>query len=100
MRIHFVLAPVFALAVAVHGYPASQIPIDQDVPAIQASAACAQDFPSAASPDSRATVVMCGLDSPRGLAFSDAAVFVVEAGSGGLGRTPTAAITRRPEKRW
>lgn len=49
------------------------------------SNACVQDFPTTASPDPRATVVMCGLDNPRGLASSTFALYVAEAGRGGLG---------------
>ena len=47
-------------------------------------APCIQDFPSAASPDPNAAVVMCGLDNPRGVAFDGDALFVAEAGRGGL----------------
>jgi hypothetical protein len=54
MRIHLVMVPGFALAVAVHGAPSSKIAINGDVPPFPASAACAQDFPSLVSPDSRA----------------------------------------------
>ena len=49
------------------------------------SNACLQDFPTTASPDPRATVVMCGLDNPRGLAIGAFALYVAEAGRGGLG---------------
>jgi len=57
-----------------------------DRPAVQ-GAECVQDFPTAAAPDPRATVVMCGLDNPRGLTFSQFALYVAEAGRGGLGLT-------------
>ena len=46
---------------------------------------CVQDFPSAASPDPSATVVMCGLENPRGLTFNESALYVAEAGRGALG---------------
>ena len=66
---------------------------------------CIQDFSNRESPDPRVTVVMCGLDNPRGLAFferrqatddrngddggdSDAALYVAEAGVGGFGPEP------------
>ena len=58
----------------------------QEGQAIQ-GAVCVQDFPTAAAPDPRATVVMCGLDNPRGLTFSQSALYVAEAGRGGLGLT-------------
>lgn len=82
MRSSLVVAVVVALGLAARG-PAA-ILADQDVPPIQGAAGCLQDFPSAASPDPRATVMMCGLDNPRGLAFSGPALFVAEAGRGGL----------------
>jgi hypothetical protein len=41
--------------------------------------------PVPAPPNPPATVVMCGLDNPRGLAFSQFALYVAEAGRGGLG---------------
>src|SRR5215207_5708170 len=56
----------------------------QERQAIQ-GAVCVQDFPTAAAPDPRATVVMCGLDNPRGLTFGPSALYVAEAGRGGLG---------------
>jgi hypothetical protein len=84
MRSHFVVALVFALGLGARGNPASGIPTGQDVPPIQGAPGCLQDFPSLASPDSRATVMMCGLDNPRGLAFSDLALYVAEAGRGAL----------------
>jgi hypothetical protein len=55
--------------------------------------ACVQDFPTAAAADPNATVVMCGLDNPRGLAFSEFALFVAEAGRGGLGVTAAPCFT-------
>ena len=55
--------------------------------------ACVQDFPTAAAADPNAIVVMCGLDNPRGLAFSEFALFVAEAGRGGLGVTAAPCFT-------
>ena len=73
MRTLLVVALVFALGLG-----------SQDVPPIQGAIGCLQDFPTATSPDPRATVMMCGLDNPRGLAFNGSALFVAEAGRGGL----------------
>ena len=55
--------------------------------------ACVQDFPTDVAPDPYARVVMCGLDNPRGLAFSEFALFVAEAGRGGLGVTAAPCFT-------
>ena len=55
--------------------------------------ACVQDFPTDVAPDPNARVVMCGLDNPRGLAFSEFALFVAEAGRGGLGVTAAPCFT-------
>ena len=82
MRSSLVVALFVALGLAARG-PAA-ILADQDGPPVQGAAGCLQDFPSAASPDPRATVMMCGLDNPRGLAFNGSALFVAEAGRGGL----------------
>ena len=82
MRSSLVVALFVALGLAARG-PAA-ILTDQDGPPVQGAAGCLQDFPSAAVPDPRATVMMCGLDNPRGLAFSGPALFVAEAGRGGL----------------
>jgi hypothetical protein len=60
---------------------------------IQGDPKCEEKFPSAEPPDPRATVVMCGLDNPRGLAFSQFALYVAEAGRGGLGLSTTDCFT-------
>jgi hypothetical protein len=83
MRIHFVVAVVSVLGLGARSLATPEVRVNPDAPAIQ-GAACVQDYPSATSPDARATVVMCGLDNPRGLAFSDFALYVAEAGRGGL----------------
>ena len=81
---------VFAIAIAVGfvgwGAPRFQLSADQGNSPIVGAAACVADFPTAASPDPRATVVMCGLDNPRGLTFGQFALYVAEAGKGGLGQ--------------
>ena len=59
--------------------------VDSGMRAAQVAPACVQDFPTAASPDPNATVVMCGLDNPRGLVFDHEVLYVAEAGRGGLG---------------
>ena len=59
-----------------------------------AGAECLQDFPTAALPDPRATVVMCGLDNPRGLAFgAEGSLYVAEAGRGGFGLSDAQCFT-------
>jgi hypothetical protein len=87
MRIQFVAAFVLVLGVGGHGAP-GVLAVSEQTGTIVAGADCPQDFPSAASPDPRTTVVMCRLDNPRGLAFSRSALYVAEAGRGGLGVTP------------
>ena len=79
MRIILVVVVLSVLGVGARATRA----VEQNGPAVQA-AACVQDFPSSASPSADATVVMCGLDNPRGLAFNDDALLVAEAGRGGL----------------
>ena len=74
MRSYFVVSLVFALGLG--GTPASGLPPYQDVPPIEGALGCE------ASPIPGSTVVMCGLDNPRGLAFSGSALFVAEAGRG------------------
>ena len=82
MRAHLVVAFVVVLGVGGHGAPGVMRSSDQTGPAAE----CAQDFPSAASPDPRATVVVCHLDNPRGLTFGpEGALYVAEAGRGGTG---------------
>lgn len=84
MRIVAILTFVLTAASAVQGLRAFDAPVRQDAHLVQ-GAVCAQDFPTVAAPDPRATVVMCGLDNPRGLTFSQFALYVAEAGRGGLG---------------
>jgi hypothetical protein len=80
----YLVAFTLVLGVGGQGPPGSIVPIEQTGPVL--STACPQDFPSAASPDARASIVMCGLDNPRGLAFGpEGALYVAEAGSGGQG---------------
>jgi hypothetical protein len=62
-------------------------------PSVAGNPACVQDFPSLASPNAGATVVMCELDNPRGLTFSDQALYVAEAGKGGLGLSAPQCFT-------
>ena len=83
MRVQFAIALVSVVGIGAHGTPPSPIPRDLGRSAIQ-GAVCVQDFPSATSPNPDASVVMCGLDNPRGLAFNDDALLVAEAGRGGL----------------
>ena len=59
--------------------------VDSGMGAAQVAPTCVQDFPAAALPDPHATVVMCGLDNPRGLAFDHDVLYVAEAGRGALG---------------
>ena len=87
MRSYFVVALVFALGLGARGTPASGIPTAQDVPPIQGALGCVQDFPSPHPPGRDG--VMCGLDNPRGLAFSGPALYVAEAGRGGRGLSPS-----------
>src|SRR5215207_2941264 len=80
MRALLVVAFVIVLGVGGHSAPGVKRSSDQTGPAAE----CAQDFPSAASPDPRATVVVCLLDNPRGLTFGpEGALYVAEAGRGG-----------------
>ena len=74
MRIFVIVSVVLALGV-----------VDGGTGAVQVVPTCVQDFPTAALPDPHASVVMCGLDNPRGLAFDHDALYVAEAGRGGLG---------------
>lgn len=92
MGTRLVIAFVLALGVGEQGTPGWPVVTGQRGRQVLA-ADCPQDFPSAASPDPRATVVMCGLDNPRGLAFSQLALYVAEAGRGGLGLSPAQCFT-------
>ncbi len=85
MRIRFFV--VFAIAGGFVGWgaPGFRLSADQGHLPVAVAAACIADFPTAASPDPRATVVMCGLDNPRGLTFGHFGLYVAEAGKGGLG---------------
>ena len=87
MRTRLVVAFVVVLGVAGQRAQDSRLSADQTDPTLVGAAHCLQDFPTAASRDARATVVMCGLDNPRGLAFGQHALYVAEAGRGGLGRS-------------
>jgi hypothetical protein len=85
MRAHLVVALVLVLSVGGQGAPALS-PSSEQTRRTVGSEDCVQDFPSVASPDPRATVVLCGLDNPRGLAFGpEGALYVAEAGRGGNG---------------
>ena len=85
MRARVFFTIVLVLGLAAHGAPGVRLSADQTGRPI-VGAACLQDFPTAGSPDPRATVVMCGLDNPRGLAFGpEESLYVAEAGRGGLG---------------
>ncbi len=88
MRIRAIVTLVVAVTLSVQAVRAVRGD-HQEGQAIQ-GAVCVQDFPTAAAPDPRATVVMCGLDNPRGLTFSQFALYVAEAGRGGLGLTDPA----------
>jgi len=82
MRVHLVVAFVVVLGVNGHGAQRVVRSSHQTGPSVE----CAQDFPSAASPDSRATVIVCELDNPRGLTFGpEGALYIAEAGRGGTG---------------
>jgi hypothetical protein len=84
-RTCFLGAVVSAFAVVAGGAPGVR-PSDNQIGRTIVGADCPQDFPTAASPDPRATVMMCGLDNPRGLAFGpEGSLYVAEAGRGGLG---------------
>ena len=85
MRIRFFVALVLTLGLVARTAPGFRLSADHRDSTIVGNAACVQDFPSTMAPDPRATVVMCGLDNPRGLAFSESALYVAEAGRGGLG---------------
>ena len=88
------LAVVLLLALVALGAPAVRLSADQINAPIAGAAECVQDFPSAALRDPRATVVMCGLDNPRGLAFApEGALYVAEAGRGRLGLSTGACFT-------
>jgi hypothetical protein len=92
MRAHFCLALV--LGVVAPGASGVYPPANQVDRPIVGSPECVQDFPSAASPDPRATVVMCGLDNPRGLAFGpEGSLYVAEAGRGGFGLSAPQCFT-------
>jgi hypothetical protein len=85
MRLRFGIAFVAALGGV--GLQATDFRVlaEQGRTTIDGAPGCAQDFPTATTPDPRATVVMCGLDNPRGVAFGHFALYVAEAGRGGLG---------------
>ena len=83
MRIRLIVTLVVTVTVSVQGVRA--IRGDHKEGQALQGAVCVQDFPTAAAPDPRATVVMCGLDNPRGLTFGQFALYVAEAGRGGLG---------------
>jgi hypothetical protein len=79
------LAVMLVLGLVARGAPGLGVSADQ-TGRPNAGAECLQDFPTAALPDPRATVVMCGLDNPRGLAFGpEGSLYVAEAGRGGFG---------------
>jgi hypothetical protein len=87
------LAVVLVLGLVARGAPGVRLSADQSTKTI-VGADCLQDFPTAASPDPRATVVMCGLDNPRGLAFGpEGSLYVAEAGRGGFGLSAPQCFT-------
>ena len=93
MRNRLFLAVVLVLGLVAHGAPGVRLSADQTGRTI-VGADCLQDFPTAASPDPRATVVMCGLDNPRGLAFGpEGSLYVAEAGRGGFGLSTLQCFT-------
>ena len=85
MPARFFVAFVLILGLFAWVAPGFRLSADQRDTTIVGNADCVQDFPSTTAPDPRATVVMCGLANPRGLAFSHFALYVAEAGRGGLG---------------
>src|SRR5688572_33351278 len=86
MRTGLFLVVVLVVGLVARGGPGVRLSADQINSPIIGAAECVEDFPSEASPDPRATVVMCGLDNPRGLAFGpEGALYVAEAGRGGAG---------------
>ena len=89
MRTGLFLVVVLVVDLAARGGPGVRLSAGQIKAPIIGAAECVQDFPSAASPDARATVLMCGLDNPRGLAFGpEGSLYVAEAGRGGFGLRP------------
>lgn len=85
MQLRHLVVPLTVAGVLASAVPGSRVSGAQRPTLIEGNASCVQDFPSAASPDPRATVVMCGLDNPRGLMFNQSALTVAEAGRGGFG---------------
>lgn len=93
-RLFIVVVLVLVLGLVARGAPGLRLSADQTRPTIVGAAECVQDFPSATLPDARATVVMCGLDNPRGLAFGpEGSLYVAEAGRGGFGRSDAQCFT-------
>jgi hypothetical protein len=85
------LVAVFLVLGLVEGSaPDLRLSADRDNSTIAGNEACALlPVPVAVPPNPPATVMMCGLDNPRGLAFSQSALYVAEAGRGGLGLVTT-----------
>jgi hypothetical protein len=87
------LAVMLVVGLVARGAPGLGVSADQTGRPI-AGAECLQDFPTAALPDPHATVVMCGLDNPRGLAFgAEGSLYVAEAGRGGFGLSDAQCFT-------
>jgi Tol biopolymer transport system component len=102
MRVRLFVTFILVVGVVAPAPSGLRLSTKQGDSRIVGNEACIQDFPNTTSPDPRATVVMCGLDNPRGLAFfesrraadddlqlqgdddsgSDAALYVAEAGRG------------------
>src|SRR5687767_13831255 len=88
------LAAVLGVGLVIPAAPRAGLAAAQPGTSAAAAVACVPDFPSVVAPDPRATVVMCGLDNPRGLAFGpDGALYVAEAGRGAFGSATDQCFT-------
>jgi hypothetical protein len=83
MRAHLVVVFLVVLGVSGHGAWGD---VRSSAQEMGPTTKCMQDFPSATSPDPRATVIVCRLDNPRGLTLGpEGALYIAEAGRGGTG---------------
>lgn len=91
MPARLIVALVVVVGLVAFSVPANRILANRISSTFVGNDECAQgDVPVVTPPNPDASVVMCGLDNPRGLAFGQHALYVAEAGIGGLGLATSA----------